>query len=259
MNTANEAPHPAPTLLAADSWLVQDGRARELDRHRDRFTAAVAEAGGPAPTAVQAFWESELRQLPAAGDWFPRAELTQEGTHAPRLGFRLRPAPSRTEEVRVWVPGRPDPRGVPRRKGPDLDVLGALREEAVAAGATEALLTTEDGLLLEGATSSLLWWEDDTLCTVDPSLPTLPGVTRDWALHRAEALGIPVRRRRRRLPDLAGLEVWCVNALHGIRPVTAWVGAGPGPTPGPAPRSGPWRAAWAAAAEVLPHTRDRGN
>ncbi|MEU9119853.1 aminotransferase class IV [Streptomyces sp. NPDC048506] len=259
MNTATEAPGPAPLLLAADSWLVEDGRARELTRHRDRFTSSVVAAGGPPPDAVHAFWERELRRVPAAGDFFPRVELTQEGTRAPRLGLRVRPAPARTTEVRVWVPGRPDPRSVPHRKGPDLDLLGALRAEAVAAGATEALLTTPDGQLLEGATSSLLWWEDDTLCTVDPSLPTLPGVTRDWALHRAAALGVPVRRRRCRLPDLTGLEVWCVNALHGIRPVTAWVGADARYAPGPAPRSGPWRAAWAAAAQPLPHTLDRGN
>ncbi|PJJ05077.1 branched-subunit amino acid aminotransferase/4-amino-4-deoxychorismate lyase [Streptomyces sp. 2333.5] len=259
MNTATEAPHPAPTLLAADSWLVEDGRARELPRHRDRFTAAVTAAGGPAADVVDAFWERELRRVPTSGDWFPRAEFTQEGSLAPRLELRVRPAPQRTDEVRLWVSGRPDPRRIPRHKGPDLTVLGALRAEAVEAGATEALLTTRDGLLLEGATTSLLWWEDETLCTVDPALPTLPGVTRDWVLERAADLDVPVRRRRCRLPDLAGREVWCVNALHGIRPVTAWVGAGGLPAPGPAPRSGPWRAAWAAAAQPLPHTLDRGH
>jgi hypothetical protein len=31
---------------------------------------------------------------------------------------------------------------------------------------------------------------------------------------------------RCRPADLAGAEVWLLSALHGIRPVTAWLGAG---------------------------------
>ncbi|MFJ3880396.1 aminotransferase class IV [Streptomyces sp. NPDC090077] len=241
--------------VAADSWLVRDGRARALHRHRERFTAAVAEAGGP---DVGVFWEEAMARIPATGEWFPRVELADSAGDL-RLRIRVRPAPARTTEVRVWVPGRPDPRRTPRRKGPDLGELARLRTEAAAAGADEALLTGADGLVLEGAASSLLWWEDDTLCIVDPDLPVLPGVTRDWALARAAELGVPVRRRRVRPAELAGLEVWCVNALHGIRPVTGWAGEHAPVTPadaaasgGPSERAGAWRDAWERAATPIP-------
>ncbi|MEU7026565.1 aminotransferase class IV [Streptomyces sp. NPDC046275] len=241
-------PAPGTAPLAADSWLVSDGRARELRRHRERFAAAVAEAGGP---DTGFFWEEAMARVPAAGDWFPRVELADSAGEL-RLRIRIRPAPVRTAEVRVWVPDLPDPRRTPRRKGPDLAALTGLRAEAVAAGADEALLTTPDGLLLEGATTSVLWWEDGALCTVDPALPTLPGVTRDWALARAAALGVPVRRRRIRPAELAGREVWCVNALHGVRPVTAWTGPAAPSAPAPPEHAPSWRAAWHEAAEPVP-------
>ncbi|MET9323097.1 aminotransferase class IV [Streptomyces sp. NPDC003038] len=240
-------PAPGVAPLAADSWLVEDGRVREPRRHRERFEAAVAEVGGP---AVGIFWEEAMARVPGVGDWFPRVELADSAGEL-RLRVRVRPAPERAADVRVWVPGRPDPRRTPRRKGPDLVVLAGLRAEAVAAGASEALLTSADGLLLEGAASSVLWWEGDTLCTVDPGLPTLPGVTRDWVLARAAELGVAVRHRRCGPAELAGREVWFVNALHGIRPVTGWVGAG-APAAGPACRAGEWRAAWEAAATPVP-------
>lgn len=238
----------ATRLLAADSWLVQDGAARAVEGHRRRFAAACAEAGGPPAEQVDAFWEAALSRLPATGEWFPRAELVADGSGA-RLQFRLRPAPARTTSVQVWVSGRSDQRTLPRRKGPDLDHLGELRAAAIAVGANEALLTTPSGLVLEGATANLLWWDGDALCAVDPTLRVLPGVTSAWVLKLAAERGIPVRLRRAVPADLAGREAWFTNALHGIRPVTAWVGSGIRPG---APRlAAAWQAEWLAATVPL--------
>ncbi|GAA3265579.1 hypothetical protein Sros01_68920 [Streptomyces roseochromogenus] len=236
-----EGEEAAGALAAADSWLVEEGRVRELPAHWRRFAAAVAEAGGPEPGG---FPEAVVAALPRTGCWFPRVELV-----GGRLQVRVRPAPARTDAVRLWAGGE-DPRRAPRRKGPDLAALGALRAAAVAAGADDALLVSDDGVVLETATASLVWWEGDVLCVVDPGLPVLAGVTAAWVVRRAGELGVAVRRRRARPAELDGHEVWVVNALHGLRPVTGWVGADV--AVGPAPRVQEWRAAWADAAVPLP-------
>ncbi len=139
----------------------------------------------------------------------------------------------------MWVPDTPDPRRTPQRKGPDLGVLGDLRQAAIEAGANDALLRTTEGFLVERATSSLLWWADGTLCMPSSSMPTLSGVTTRLLQRRATECGIDVREVRCRLDALAGRTVWIVNALHGIRCVSAWVGAHV--QVGADRRSAPWR------------------
>ncbi|WP_043632330.1 aminotransferase class IV [Nonomuraea candida] len=233
-------------LLAADSWLVVDGAARFLADHGRRFRAAC-EAAAAAGELVAAMWRAAVAALPREGDWFPRVELSASG----ELRLRLRTAPPRGGRLTVWAGPPGDPRRAPRVKGPDLALLARLRAEALRHGAHEALITTADGWVVEGATTSLLWWEDGTLCAPPDELPALPGVTAARLRRRAAELGIPVARRRRRVPDLAGREIWLVNALHGIRPVRGW--AAPGlPGPGPAAMAPSWQAWLARQAEPLP-------
>jgi branched-subunit amino acid aminotransferase/4-amino-4-deoxychorismate lyase len=222
-------------LLAADSWLVTSGAARGLSRHQDRFTAACSPLVGAAE--LGAFWSAVRAVLPTRGHWFPRVELVADG--GPRLQVRVRVAPPIRDRVVVWVHDGPDPRRHPRRKGPDLKRLAGVRARAEAAGAGEALLTTGDGVVVEGATSSVLWWESGVLCAPSPRLRVLDGVTSGLIQAMAAGAGVRVRHRQAKLADLAGREVWVVNALHGIRPVTAWIGADL--PAGPAIRAPQWR------------------
>jgi hypothetical protein len=78
---------------------------------------------------------------PARGRWFRRVELREDR----ELAFELRPAPPRESTVVAWVADVPDPRVAPRRKGPDLERLAALRERAAAHGAGEAMVAGADG------------------------------------------------------------------------------------------------------------------
>jgi branched-subunit amino acid aminotransferase/4-amino-4-deoxychorismate lyase len=223
--------------LAVDSWLVQEGRVRGLDLHRQRFAATCREIGVPG-SLVTPFWPAAVRLLPRRGEWFPRVELLADQ----RLRLRIRPAPERGTEIRVWLPDRPDPRRLPRRKGPDLDLLGDLRGAAHDAGADDALLVRDDGMVLESGTAGLVWWTDNRLCVPDPTLPVLPSVTARLIRERAAQLDIEVVPRRVHVKDLADRETWLVNALHGIRPVTAWVGQDI--EPGPAVHAPDWRRWW---------------
>ncbi|MFJ8106938.1 aminotransferase class IV [Streptomyces sp. NPDC096132] len=223
-------------LLVADSWLLREGRVRGYGRHRERFLGACGECGGPPPRRLVEFWQDVTSVLPRTGEWFPRVELAA-GSHELRL--RLRHAPLLGTEVRLWSAAQADPRTVPRRKGPDLDALARVRSRANGEGAQEAVLVTAAGLVLESPTASVLWWEDDELCLPPARLPLLPGITALLVRERAERSGIRVAHRERTLAELDGREVWLVNALHGIRPVTGWTGTSI--TPGPAVRAAEWR------------------
>jgi branched-subunit amino acid aminotransferase/4-amino-4-deoxychorismate lyase len=221
-------------LLAADSWLVDDGRTRAVDRHWARFSATCGEHGVE-PEALAAFRARVERALPARGRWFPRVELRADG----ELAVRVRPAPAREPTVVAWIADVPDPRRAPRHKGPDLERLAALRERAAAHGAGEAVLAGADGRLLEGAFTSLLWWEGETLCVVPDDAPILPGITRALLIELARERDTPVAQRRPAPQELAGCEAWLTSALHGIRAVTRW--AEGGPTAGEAPRAAAWQ------------------
>ncbi|WP_394815789.1 aminotransferase class IV [Streptomyces gibsoniae] len=137
-------------------------------------------------------------------------------------------------------------------KGPDLGAPARVRAGASGAGGQEAVLVTPSGVVLEAPTASVLWWEDDTLRLPPPRLPLLPGVTAGLIQERAVRHGIRVAHRERTLAALDGREVWLVNALHGIRPVTGW--AGGELTAGPAPRAAEWREWLESLAEPPPDT-----
>ncbi|TGD37839.1 aminotransferase class IV [Brevibacterium aurantiacum] len=212
------------TLVAADSWFVEDSRMRAFDHHQARFARAAAEVGvGKAVTTD--FWAAVLEKLPATGEWFPRVDVVEAPSGSEReLAFRLRPAPERTRELRVLVPPFSDPRATPDCKGPDIALLEGVRADAREQyGCDEVLLLSADGHVIEGATTSLLWWDVDTLCAPDPELGALSGTTSAVILEEARARSIPVEFRRVRPEELFGHEVWLVNALHGIRQVKEFV------------------------------------
>jgi len=136
-------------LDVADSWLLEDGAARALPQHRERFVAACAQRG-VADGGSTGFFDAACAALPGTGRWFPRVEYrTRAGFHV-----RLRPAPARSEAVILGVADGPDPRRAPRVKGPDLERLVELRARAaIRVGADEVVLRSGDGLVLEGAVS----------------------------------------------------------------------------------------------------------
>jgi len=219
--------------LAADSFLVREGGAIAAQRHRDRFAAQAAVAGPFDERRVAEFVEAGWALLAAEpGDWFPRFELASTAI-GPRLFLRLRPAPPPAERA-VLVTAEEDPRTAPERKGPDLTALAALRRRAGALGADEAVLADPSGSVVDGSAAAILWWRGEWLVRPDPSLLRLPSVTAELLWELAGDTGTDRRSERITPGALAasGAEVWLVNALHGIRPVTAWLGE-----PGPSVRS----------------------
>ena len=224
-------------LSLVDSWLLSDGRVRRIDLHRQRFLRGCTEVASVSQETVTAFWQAAMGKLPKAGDFFPRVELT--AGEPVELRLWIRPSPARGGPVTVWVCDSTDPRVSPRRKGPDLDALDALRGRAVEKGAQEALLTTDSGVVVEAGYASVLWWDEERLCVPSPKLPVLAGITTAVIQQRAARLGVEIRQRQAPVDELAGKEVWLVNALHGIRPVRSLLGTSI--QPGPALRAPEWQ------------------
>jgi branched-subunit amino acid aminotransferase/4-amino-4-deoxychorismate lyase len=218
-----ESAAPIRPPLIVDSWLMDDGRVRGLEMHEQRFTGACMRLlPDLAGSTVKAFLGSVRLVLPRTGRWFPRVEV--HGRPAPQLAVWLRPAPERSERATLWVAPGGDPRLSPKIKGPDLAVLAALREQAHTEGADDALLCASDGSILEAAHSSLVWWRREVLCLPTAESSILPSVTRRLLLELAQRRGVGVIRERMRPAELGAVETWTLNALHGIRPVSTWLG-----------------------------------
>lgn len=208
-------------IEAADSWLVSDGLVLGLELHRQRFVTSIPR-GRYQELDIDGFWDAALALIPREGDWFPRVELHSR-LGGPRLVFRLRSAPERslTAVLATWR-GR-DPRTTPSVKGPDLDAMLRLRTSAQKEGATEAVILSSDGYVVEGAYSALLWWRGDILCGPPAEFERIDSVTARSVLTLATALGVETYEEAVTPAELDGTELWVLSALHGIRIATSWV------------------------------------
>jgi branched-subunit amino acid aminotransferase/4-amino-4-deoxychorismate lyase len=231
----------------ADSWFVGAGRAFALGLHRGRFLGSISPERH-AQLDVEAFWDAVIAAIPREGDWFPRVELQSRGG-APLLVFRLRSAPERTRSVVVASNPGADPRTAPTVKGPDLESMLRIRTAVQARGAEEAIVLSDDGYVVEGAYSGLLWWRGEILCGPADELERVDSVTAKSVLALAAALGTEVFHEAVTPAELDGVELWALSALHGIRIVTEWVD---GPSLAERPgRLGLWRDKLAALARPI--------
>ncbi|MCY0928742.1 hypothetical protein OTB20_21540 [Streptomyces sp. H27-H1] len=183
---------PGGTLLAADSWLVTDGRVRALDRHWHRFATTCAETADIPRAHLDSFWT-------------PRWRTSCPGTPAPGSPAWSSNAPRRTH---------PRTRSCP---APTACCTGC-------APPPPAAPRPGSGAWPSAPPPHPPPWEGETLCHPAGELPVLPGVTAALLLDHAARTGVPVRPVRRRLSALADREVWVTNALHGCGP------SPPGPT-----------------------------
>lgn len=234
-------------LLVADSFRVRlnpqthAAEVRGFDLHLGRFAhsaRAVADEHGVALDTLESFLEAARAQIAVAGPGFPRLELRvahPDSSRDPELHLTPRPLPELTDTIELRTAtalALPNP----ERKGPHITRYAALNRELGA----EALLCDAEGLAVEGATTSLMWWEGHTLC-VSAATGRVDSVTERLLLAAATEFDVPVARSRQAPAALAEREVWAVNALHGLRTVRRIDGA---PLPAPEPqRLGRFRAA----------------
>lgn len=226
LELVTEAQQNEVQLEVADSWLVEDGRARSIDSHFERFARWVSEVSPDCNPSLPAFFSAVKAMIPNEGRWFPRIEFHAEAEAPHHLFLRLRKAPDQLGDVILWTFPDADPRQNPAVKGPDLSLGMQMRRNAKMHGADEAVLLSESGFVLEGALSSLVWWRGDTLCSSSDDLPWLPSVTRQEVFAIATQMGFSTRTEKVKPADLVGLEIWALSSLQGIRVVADWIDLG---------------------------------
>lgn len=216
--------------------------ARGFSLHLARFrAAALAYAAAPEAAELDAFLtaagERIARDLgtrsrspgPGLLGSFPRLELwaaagddiTRKG--ATRLNLAIRPLPQLRDSIEVTSVLRPVAIARPSIKGPN---IAAYAELAASLGG-EALLLDASGHVVEGTTTSLIWWYPDGTAGISATRERVPSVTERLVSDIARSQNVLLRPARHTPVQLAELDVWAVNALHGIRPVTGIDGRAP--------------------------------
>ena len=205
--------------------LVRDARALGLG------------ALGPADVEAELLAAGRAR-FGAAGAGVVRAEARAGGilvASARSLG----PEPAAWRAV--WSAAvHPGPGPAPGAKRAAVPALVAAREEALAAGADEALLCDAAGRVVEGARSNLALALADGRCVMPP---LARGAVRGVALEAALAAGVALVEEDLAREALGAVrEIVATNAVRGARPIVRLDGRPVGDG-----RPGPLAAALAAA------------
>lgn len=94
------------------------------------------------------------------------------------------------------------------------------KQAAVAAGAVEAVLIRDDGVVTEGSHSNVFAVVDGVLRTHPNSNRILPGITRDVLMGLAAEQGIAVREEALRAADLARVdELFICGTTTDVTPI----------------------------------------
>ncbi|MFM7014243.1 MAG: aminotransferase class IV [Actinomycetota bacterium] len=211
-------------LKVADSFLVEDGKVRSLDKHLERFASWVKEVDQSEWELLSGFFAEVKRLLPKSGRYFPRMEYHGEAPVGHRLFLRIREAPQKMDSLVLWTYPEADPRISPEVKGPDLSLCQQLRRHANMNSADEAVILNREGFVAEGALSALVWFRGDVLCSSDLSTRWLPSITRMEIFQIAESMGLQTRSEKVTPSDISKLPIWALSSLNGIMPARSWIG-----------------------------------
>ncbi len=182
---------------------VREGWAPFLTRHAARLDAACRDLRLPRP-------EQPLDRILApwlgAGDLVVRVEVGGGG-----VTVTTRPVPS-VEAMGVVIAATrhaPYPHKTVARQR-----FAAALEEAAASGADDALLVTGGGLVAEGTSWSIFWWDEDRLATPPLRLGILPGIARARVMELVAGI-----ERECGPAQLMGKSLFATNAVRGVVPI----------------------------------------
>lgn len=207
------------------------GRPFALDLHLDRLERSSKSLDIPLPDRdLLASWVASIAK--ELGDGAVRVVVTR----GPSLPGLTGP-PNIIVFGHPWAldgePGRLCPVKAPwHTAGADWALAGAkllsyapnlaATRAARAAGFEDALLITEDDVILEGPTFSVAWMTGDVLETPGLELGILDSITRRVVLDLARDLAIEVVEARFDLTRLSGAsEVMAMSTIREVQPVVA--------------------------------------
>lgn len=215
---------------------VVGSQLRHPGLHLARLTASAARLQLPVPAAAEILKVTTLvvaaaRGLAATGDlrikWmFTRgiagwadASATAGAGHWFVLASAAPPPPSSLRLALVDLP-------LPRRHVPAMKTMAYLdsllaKQQALAAGADEAIRLDWQGLVAEGAAVNLFALHGDVLSTA-PVPGIVPGVVRQIVVAQAQSIGLRVREVALSLAEFVSAdECFATNAMIGVCPVVA--------------------------------------
>lgn len=241
-------PADEPVVTASDQGLVRgdgafesvavlDGATPHLAAHLARLSrsAGLLEIPHPGDDVWRALVDAVLAGWPAATEGVVRLLLTRgEGEGTPPTALALL-APVPEETIRQRATGVSVvclSLGVPadfRARAPWL--LGGAKTLSYAVnmaayrhahrlGADDVVLTSLEGDLLEGPTSTVVWAAGGTLHTPPVETGILPGTTVARLFGHAQADGWPTAHSRGTVDDLHSADaVWLLSGVRGAAPV----------------------------------------
>jgi branched-chain amino acid aminotransferase len=220
---------------------AEAGRVRFLTEHLERLAASARTLRLPFP--ANAPWEERLAQLLAANGLSrgaARVKILLTRGVASGLGLPEECRPTLVIYAEAYTPPSPEayaagwpvavfPEGrstfVGRHKSLNYLFYLAARQFALDQGAKEALILEADGLVSEGAATSLVYLQQGQYYQ-PASASALPGVTITVLGRGLAARGLPLKARRTTVAQLQAADgLWLVNSLMGLMPVAAVNGA----------------------------------
>jgi branched-chain amino acid aminotransferase len=225
---------------------AEAGRVHFLTEHLARLAASARVFNLPFPAKVP--WLERLGQLLAANGLSrgsARIKILLSRGEASGLGLPEECRPTLVIWAQAYTPPSPEayaagwpvvlfPEGrttfVGRHKSLNYLFYLAARQYALDRGAKEALILEADGLVSEGAATSLVYLHQGRYCT-PASVSALPGVTLAVLGRGLSARGLTLEACPTTVAQLqASGGLWLANSLMGLMPVAAIDGT-------PAPRS----------------------
>ena len=217
------------------------GRVHLLTEHLERLAASARAFRLPFPENIP--WPERLAQVLTANGLTrgpARVKILLTRGVAPGLGLPEGRHPTLVIYAEAYTPPSPFayaagwpvvvfPEGrssfVGRHKSLNYLFYLAARQFALDQGAKEALILEADGLVSEGAATSLIYLHQGHYY-LPASASALPGVTVTVLGRGLAARGLSLKARRTDVPQLKTSDgLWLANSLMGLMPVAAVNGA----------------------------------
>jgi D-alanine transaminase len=188
---------------------VYAGKPFCLDRHMTRLLGSINEIRMESPMSSEAWRSLLLEAVEKSGDDFASLYVQITRGADVQRSFVYPNAPEHTVFIMVnAAPGLANREIKPLElvsledfrwdrghiKTTSLIAAGILKNEAIAAGADDALLV-KDGKITEATSANLFVVIDGVLVTPPKTTKLLHGITRDFVLELAEAADIPNEQR----------------------------------------------------------------
>jgi branched-subunit amino acid aminotransferase/4-amino-4-deoxychorismate lyase len=220
---------------------AEAGRVHFLSEHLERLAASARVFRLSFPANVP--WGERLGQLLAANGLSrgpARVKILLTRGVAPGLGLPSGCRPTLVIYAEAYTPPGPEacaagwpvvvfPEGrstfMGRHKSLNYLFYLAARQFALDQGAKEALILEADGLVSEGAATSLVYLHQGHYYQ-PAAASALPGVTVTVLGRGLAARGLPLKARRTTVAQLQAADgLWLTNSLMGLMPVAAVNGA----------------------------------